>query len=383
MTTDAYQRAVFFLAAERVASGARAYATELGIPGNEYATLNTPVLEAQLRSAEGHRRVAAAQMMRPSHLPFLERQHEAESDAQVRAALAVAGRRIAGERGAPPSALLPASERLAQLARLFGRDKGWLRWSTAAACLAADEDAVRAAAAHEPTLQSSDAYVFVAEGGRRPPALVPEQTDDREAALRLAHAALSRTKELALKDARTLALLWLRAQSSLWLPDLRYWLGLPVIASALEGVLLRTESATLQIHEGKVEGDADANAVVVLHHPKHGAVSPERPAPAWQTDRPLFGASDLPDFAAHPIELAAWKKRAKALGYEEVKERRAVIHTMRSVGGVRIHHSGHGDGYGDGPQTILSVSYPRHSEAAVSEVVSDIRRLLGIDPLPK
>lgn len=381
VTDDRYQDSCFFLAAERVRLGGRAYASELGIPGNEYATLNETVLERQIRSPDGNHRIAAAQMMRPPHLHLLEGQLKAELDDQVRAALALAGRRIAGERGSPVSTLLTRPERLAQLVRLFGQNKGWLRWSTAAECFGAEGDELRSAADQAPAIHTSGAYFFVGE--RVPPQLDPEFVDNRAAALRLAYAALSPSKELALKDARTLAELWLRAQTPLWLADVRYWLGLPTVASAFEGVVLRADETLLKVHGGKVTGDADHNAMVVIHHPRDGAEALARmQAPAWQTDRPIFTSNDLPELtAAAPIELAAWNKRTKALGYADVRAERAVIHTVRSVGGVQIHHSGHGEGYGTGPQKILSVSYPRHSAAAVSEVVWDVRRLLGIDPL--
>ncbi|MDC0675321.1 hypothetical protein [Nannocystis radixulma] len=383
LTSDEYQDACIFLAAERVGAGGRAFASELGIPGNEYATLNDAVLERHIEATDADHRIAAAQMMRPGHLHLIERRLAVEDDERARAGLREAGQRIAGERGAPPSALLSGPDRLAQLVRLFGRDKGWLRWSTAAACFGQDAEELRAAASELPMIHSSGAFFFVAEGGRTPPPLVPDLGDARELALRMACSdALGRVKAFAPTHARQLAEFWLRAQTGLWLPDLRYWLGLPDLASAFEGVLLRAGTTPLRCHGGQIEGGVDLNAVLVMHHPIHGDSPWQDEAPKWQTNRPHLGQDELPDFEAAPeVAFADWTRRTKALGYEGVREQRAVIHTVRTVGNVRIHHSGHGEGYGKGPQRIREVSFPTHSDAAVSEVVWDVRRLLGIDPL--
>ena len=87
-------------------------------------------------------------------------------------------------------------------------------------------------------------------------------------------------EELAAKDALGLVQLWLRAQTNLWLPEVRYWLALPAMANALEGVLRYAETTIVQVHDGAIEGHIDANGMVVVHHPIDGAASPRRtPAP--------------------------------------------------------------------------------------------------------
>ncbi|MEC7523092.1 MAG: hypothetical protein VYE22_24655 [Myxococcota bacterium] len=188
--SSAYQQASFGLLAAHVREGKRAFASEL-VGGNESATLNDDVIAARIDAEDGAERVAAAQVMRPRHLPLLEARLATEPEGETREKLVEAGRRIAGEPGAPPTALLSAEDRLTAMARRFGRAKGWLRWATAADSLGADPAALRACVTGASAIFAAHPEGFYAAEGRRPPA--PDAFDARLTSLTVS-AALPQTK---------------------------------------------------------------------------------------------------------------------------------------------------------------------------------------------
>ena len=152
-----------------------------------------------------------------------------------------------------------------------------------------------------------------------------------------------------------------------------------------EGVRLAGPEGHGSITAGQVTSTFDDNAFVRVVHPSqlsHGDWSGD-------TDRPTFTRDDMPALGpdAPSIPHADWLKRCRALGYAPVREQRAVVTSVRWIGNVRLSHSGYGEGYGDkSDQRLLEISYPqpanpRLAEVIVSEVVWDVRRLLGVDPL--
>lgn len=389
--SSAYQQASFGLLAAHVREGKRAFASEL-VGGNESATLNDDVIAARIDAQDGAERVAAAQVMRPRHLPLLEARLATEPEGETREKLAEAGRRIAGEPGAPPTPLISAEDRLTAMARRFGRAKGWLRWATAADSLGADPAALRACVTGASAIFAAHPEGFYAAEGRRPPA--PDAFDARLTSLTVS-AALPQTKlpkKLSGKTFATLAETWLRAQTALWLPELRYWLGIPELAEGLEGVRLAGPGGLGSIAAGQVTSSFDDNAFVRVAHPSQVSAGDwSGDEPNWQTDRPAFTRGDMPALGpdAPSVPHADWLKRCRALGYAPIREQRAVVTSVRWIGDVRLSHSGYGKGYGDkSDQRLREVSYPqpadpRLSEVIVSEVVWDVRRLLGVDPLKR
>jgi len=146
------------------------------------------------------------------------------------------------------------------------------------------------------------------------------------------------------------------------------------------------------IAAGQVTSSFDDNAFVRVAHPSQVSAGDwSGDEPNWQTDRPAFTRGDMPALGpdAPSVPHADWLKRCRALGYAPIREQRAVVTSVRWIGDVRLSHSGYGEGYGDkSDQRLREVSYPqpadpRLSEVIVSEVVWDVRRLLGVDPLKR
>lgn len=187
---------------------------------------------------------------------------------------------------------------------------------------------------------------------------------------------------------------WLRCQTPLWLPQLRLWWRQPLLREVCEGVVFESDGQPVVFRDrdgGLLEGPVlDANALLRVLHPVSAATRSAAFAwpddtPRWQRDRPHHTLADLPPLGADSptITFADWRRRTQELGY---------LGDRASLGGVcetshpglgRIHHSGHGAGYGGNtPQRLTAVS-PLHSRdpAILSELVWDVRRIAGVDPL--
>lgn len=177
---------------------------------------------------------------------------------------------------------------------------------------------------------------------------------------------------------------WLRAQAELWLPDLRHWHGVGSFGEALAGAVFRA-GERLVPWEALLDADIDANTLVTLAHPAD--VPPDAwPAttPSWQRDRPVYTESDLPERGPQSAEVSFrdWTARTHSLGYMGIATTGGGVAATARDSIVTLHHNGHGSGYGGkGPQRIHRLELRRKERAVVSEVVWDVRRIVGVDPM--